>query len=336
MKKVKLLLAPGLEVEFADREEALKLVEELAERGTRFPIVVFGPEGCGKTAWLKQSAELLRERGFDVVYVDPLRRDFIARTDVSEVARKLAEAAAEAIGVAQLKLATLAIDAAKELVGRWGRKRVAVLVDEVFQAIGLDKAETYVKSLLNLIEYPPASYESIVVIAATSEGATREKIGRHLWALPRPMWNMSKEGFELLYEQLPGPKPDIEEAWKLTGGNPRALSLLHQASWNAGRTVTDLAEAKGLAPSFVEKWRKWLEAAVEDPDALWSAGAPEELVRELVERNLIVYNVYDREPWLWIDQPPPEKDLELGIGRRVAWQSPLHREAVKRALEKRA
>ncbi|MCC6049549.1 MAG: ATP-binding protein [Thermofilum sp.] len=336
MRRLKLQLAPGLEVEFADREGALKLVEELAERGTRFPVVVFGPEGCGKTAWLKQSAELLRERGFDAVYVDPLRRDFIARTDVSEVARKLAEAAAEAIGVAQLKLATLAIDAAKELVGRWGRKRVAVLVDEVFQAIGLDKAETYVKSLLNLIEYPPASYESIVIIAATSEGATREKIGRHLWALPRPMWNMSREGFERLYEQLPDPKPDLEEAWRMTGGNPRVLSLLHQAGWSAERTVTDLAEAKGLAPSFVEKWRGWLEEAVEDPDALWRADTPEELVKELVERNLIVYNVYDRQPWLWIDQPPPEKDLEIGVGKRIAWQTPLHREAVKRALEKRA
>jgi hypothetical protein len=43
--------------------------------------------------------------------------------------------------------------------------------------------------------------------------------------------------------------------------------------------------------------------------------------------------VYKREDWLWVDQPPPEKDPELGIGRRVAWQSPLHREAVKRALK---
>jgi len=334
MRRLKLSFAPRLEVEFADRERGIQQVSEWAERGTRFPIVVFGPEGCGKTAWLKQSAELLRERGFDAVYVDPLRRDFVARTDVGEIAGRLAEAAAEAIGVAQLKLATLAIDAAKELVGRWGRKRVAVLVDEVFQAIGLDKAETYVKSLLNLIEYPPASYESIVVIAATSEGATREKIGRHLWALPRPMWNMSREGFEQLYRQLPDPKPGVEDAWRLTGGNPRALSLLHQAGWSAERAVADLAEAKGLAPSFVEKWRRWLEEAVEDPDALWRADAPEELVGELVARNLIVYNVYDRESWLWIDQPPPERDLEIGVGNHVAWQTPLHREAVKRALEK--
>ena len=53
-KKVKLLFTSGLEVEFVDRERALKQVEELAEKGTRFPIVAFGPEDCGKTAWLKK------------------------------------------------------------------------------------------------------------------------------------------------------------------------------------------------------------------------------------------------------------------------------------------
>jgi hypothetical protein len=35
----------------------------------------------------------------------------------------------------------------------------------------------------------------------------------------------------------------------------------------------------------------------------------------------------------WIDEPPPQKDLKLGIGKRMAWQTPLHREAVRRALE---
>jgi hypothetical protein len=55
---------------------------------------------------------------------------------------------------------------------------VAVLADEVFQAVGLDKAGIYVKSLLNLIEYPPRSYEKIVALAATREGVTREEIGK--------------------------------------------------------------------------------------------------------------------------------------------------------------
>jgi len=60
------------------------------------------------------------------------------------------------------------------------RKRIALLVDEVFQAIGLERAEMYVKSLLNLIEYPPEQYERIVIIVAASEGFSRWRIGRHL------------------------------------------------------------------------------------------------------------------------------------------------------------
>jgi len=92
VKRVKLSLTPGIEVEFVDRELALKKVEEWAERSTRLPKVVFGPEGCGKTAWLRQSAVLLKELGFHVIYVDPLRKYFEAYTDVKEVARRLADA----------------------------------------------------------------------------------------------------------------------------------------------------------------------------------------------------------------------------------------------------
>jgi hypothetical protein len=59
-------------------------------------------------------------------------------------------------------------------------------------------------------------------------------------------------------------------------------------------------------------------------------------VEKTAELNLIIDAVTYRDPPLWIDQPPPEKDPEIGIGKYVAWQSPLHREAVRRALEKRA
>jgi energy-coupling factor transporter ATP-binding protein EcfA2 len=335
MRRLKLQLAPGLEVEFADRDRALQQVLEWSERGTRFPIVVFGPEGCGKTAWLKQAAGILRERGYEVVYVDPMHREYLVHTDVKEVAEQFAKAAAEAVGVAELKLASLAIDAVKELLKAWRRKNVAVLVDEAFQAIGLERAAAYVKSLLNLIEYPPESYEKIVAVAATSEGLSRREIGRHLWAELAPMWNMGREGFEELYEQVPSPKPDVEEAWKLTGGNPRVLAQLYEAKWDVEAVVAQLAKAKGITAGFVEKWGRLLGEAVEDPDALWSAEG-EELASELEARNLIVYNLHDRSEKLWIDQPPPEKDPEIGIGKYVAWQTPLHREAVKRALEKRA
>jgi len=37
---------------------------------------------------------------------------------------------------------------------------------------------------------------------------------------------------------------------------------------------------------------------------------------------------------LWIDEPSLEKDLELGVGKYIAWQIPLYREAVRKALKK--
>jgi hypothetical protein len=42
--------------------------------------------------------------------------------------------------------------------------------------------------------------------------------------------------------------------------------------------------------------------------------------------------MYPRGLEFWIDEPPPDRDEELGIGRDVAWQTPLHREAVKRVI----
>jgi hypothetical protein len=331
VKRIKLPFAPHIEVEFTDRERGIKQIYEIGEKGTRFPVVVFGPEGCGKTSWLKQAVVILGEMGFEVFYVNPLYRDFIVKTDVREVVNRFIEAVSETTGV-QLKLATLVTLVVKELLARWGKKRVAILVDDVFQAIGLDRAELYVKELLGLIEHPPASYDNIVAIVATSEGITRWRIGRHLWAMIMPMWNMSREGFEKLYNAVPGSKPPFNDVWRLTGGNPRAYSLLYQVDWDVDRVVVNLVKEKGLSPDFISKWKVWLEKAVEDPDTLWDPSTPRELVNELIERNLIVYDLYPREQRFWIDEYPPERDLDIGVGRYVAWQTPLHREAVKRAL----
>ena len=173
---------------------------------------------------------------------------------------------------------------------------------------------------------------------AASEGRSRGEIGKHLWAEILPMWNMPRKGFEELYEQVPGPKPGVEEVWRLTGGNPRVLAQLYEAGWRPEKVVETLAEKKRLAlfaGSLSGEEREWLRQAVEDPDTLF-ARERIPLMETLVELNLIVDSIPRRESWLWIDRPPPEKDLELGVGRRVAWQTPLHREAVKKALEELA
>jgi hypothetical protein len=315
-----------------DRDRALAQVVEWAEKSTRWPVVIFGPEGCGKTAFLRQAASGLRELGYDVFYPHPIDKVFAAEVDDADVKSLFADLVRKTLEDERWgRLALAVFDLTREILKK-RRRKIAIIVDDVFQAIGLDKAAAYVKGLLNTIEHPVYRYEKIVVLVATSEGVSREEIGRHRWADIMPMWNMPREGFHQLYEKLPGPKPSFEEAWRLAGGNPGMLSRLYLTSWNSGAVATRLIREKRLTPDFVARWRSWLEEAVEDPEALWSPDAPEELIRQLVERNLILYNIYEREQIFWVDAPPPERDPELGIGKNVAWQTPIHREAVMRAL----
>ena len=331
MKKVKLDFA-GLKVEFCDRERALKQVEELAEKGTWHPLVVFGPEGCGKTAWLKQSAELLKGLGFGVIYFNPMRRKFLAEVGVKSIEERVLEVLKQAGSAHALAgFMGYVIDDAREAI-RLGRSKLAIIVDDAFQYVGDREAAFFVKGMLEVIEYPPESYERVVAIAATSEGASKWEIGRHRWADITPMWNMSKRGFEELYEKIPRPKPRFEDAWRLTGGNPEMLARLYGAKWDVNAVVAKLMMMKGLR-DLVKKWRYYLREVMEDPDALFDKEFPEEFKEELISKNLIVYDMYPREDKFWIDEPPPERDEELGIGRDVAWQSPLHREAVRRACE---
>jgi len=214
------------------------------------------------------------------------------------------------------------------------KAKVAIIADDVFQATGLRYAAAYVKGLLNMIEYPQYSYENIVIIVATSEGVSKAEIGRHRWAEIRVMWNMGREGFEKLYKLLPDPKPSFDEVWRITGGNPGMLAKLYQARWSVDEVVKSIIASKDLGTfilSLSAEERKWLLEAVENPDTL-PAKEKLPLMQKLIELNLIISSITYRDPELWVDQPPPQKDLELGIGKYIAWQTPLHREAVRRAL----
>jgi predicted AAA+ superfamily ATPase len=91
VKRIAVEIAPGVETEFVDRDRALAQVVEWAERGTRFPVVIFGPEGCGKTAFLRQASVMLRDLGYDVFYLHPLDKVFAAEVDDVDVKTLFAE-----------------------------------------------------------------------------------------------------------------------------------------------------------------------------------------------------------------------------------------------------
>jgi GTPase SAR1 family protein len=335
VKRVKLSFA-GLEVEFVDRDRAIQQVLEWSERGTWFPIVVYGPEGCGKTAWLRQAAEVLSERGYEVFYIHPLDRLVYADVSIPSIKEAFLEFVQKTLAEDALSRIVWALfDFVRGLL-KVRKARVAIIADDVFQVIGLRYAAAYVKGLLNMIEYPQYSYERIVIIVATSEGVSRAEIGRHRWADLMPMWNMSKEGFEQLYKLLPDPKLSFEDVWRLTGGNPGMLAKLYQMRWSVDEVIKSIITSKKLNTfifSLSAEERKWLLEAVENPDTLL-AKEKIPLINKLIELNLIVDSITYRDLELWIDQPPPQKDLELGIDKHIAWQTPLHREAVRQALKK--
>jgi len=334
VRRVRLSFA-DLEVEFVDRDRAIQQVLEWSERGTWFPVVVFGPEGCGKTAWLKQAAEVLRERGYEVFYIHPLDKLVYAEVSIPSIKEAFLEFARKALAEDALsRIAWALFDFVRDLL-KVRKAKVAIIADDVFQAIGLRYAAAYVKGLLNMIEHPVERYEKIVAIVATSEGVSRSEIGRHRWANLMPMWNMSKEGFEQLYRQIPEPKPSFEEVWRLTGGNPGMLAKLYQMKWSVDEAIKSIITFKKLDTFILTlgaKERKWLLEAVENPDTLL-AKEKLPLIQRLIELNLIIDSITYRDLELWIDQPPPQKDLELGIGKHIAWQTPLHREAIRRALQ---
>ena len=333
MKRIRLRF-DDLQIEFTDRDRALSQVSEWADRGTGNPVVIFGPEGCGKTAFLLQAAAMLKEMDYDVFYLHPLDKIFEAEIEEVDVKRAFIDLAQRAIAEDALgRVAWAVFDFVREVLKRRKRK-MAVIADDVFQAIGLNRAAIYVKGLLNMIEHPFYNYEKMVVLVATSEGLTRYEIGRHRWAYILPMWNMNKEGFEQLYQKIPGPKPPLEEAWKLTGGNPYILRELYRKQWNVNSVAIGIIEAKDLrdfVTTLKEEERVWLKEAIEDPDTLYTRERMP-ILHKLVEMNLAVSSMYSRIPYLWIDTPPPEKNLELGIGKYAAWQTPLHREAIRRVL----
>ncbi len=299
--------------------------------------MIYGPEGCGKSALLRQASEILEgDLGYYVLYVNPLAErleEVLGFTpSMGDVVREVFTLLPEPYS----RIVDAAVSVAYRVLKRFSRPRLAVLMDDIFQAVGLDKAEAYVKTLLNLIEHPPAGYEKIVVLVTSSEGVTRERVGRHNWADIFVLWNMQREGFKELYNILPGSKPSFEDVMRWVGGNPRYLEKLFRSGWRVEKVVNSLVEDRGL-PELVlglsSAERRVLEEAVEDPDVLLERyEEAETLVLKLVERNLVL-RVKGRDPDAWIDTPPPEKDLELGIGRHYAWQTPLHREAVRRALK---
>lgn len=197
---------------------------------------------------------------------------------------------------------------------------VLVVVDDVYRALGLEAAEAYTKRLYELLG---RLYElgagPALVIAATSEGSSKRLLQRHSYASLRMVWNLPRSGLEELLAQTGAPiAPD--EAWRVTGGNPRLLGRLAEHGWRPKQLLEELAEQR-IAPALDRVGREALESLIEDPDS------DPEAARVLEDHNLMIE--LGRATSL---SPPPPVDREMGVGRRWAWQAPAYRLAAKLLL----
>jgi len=336
LERILLGFAPGVRVRFADRERGLQRIRGLAEQGTGLPVVIYGPEGCGKTALLRQAASVLREHGYEVLYVNALAETLeagvVATPGLSKALRELLRSV---IGERVSRIAESVSLLVREALRRLEKPRLAVLLDDAFQAIGLSRVEAYVKQLLDLIEHPGPEYDRLVVMVTSSEGRSRLLLARHLWSMSLYLWNMDKRGLGELYEQLPGDKPGLDDVWRVSGGNPRVVRILYTMGWSAERARDWLVEEKSLGlllrslgPGELETLRLLVEdPAAAEEEVLGNQG----LLEKLIDYNLVMLVPRRREA-LWLDNVPPSRDKGLGIAGTIAWQTPLHRDAVAAAL----
>jgi hypothetical protein len=182
--------------------------------------------------------------------------------------------------------------------------------------------ELYVKKALTVVEHPPIEVDRVFVVIASSEGASLEAVGRHMWANVKTLWNLARDGFRELIGQTKL-DADFEKLWRATGGNPRAVEMLDEEGWQEAKLVEKIHRSRRLDTGILARHRTALEEALENPDALLKAHR--ELVDYLIHKNPVTRLVDPIAPL------PPNK--EIGVGRDYAWQTPLHREAVKLALE---
>ncbi len=320
-------------IPFIDRDYELKWVLEWFDKGFYPIMVIYGPEGCGKTRLLIESINRVREfNEYMVFYIDALEdkdpsRAFYGSSYVLDTVSSiigsvsgLGSGFARAIGYWFKKLVTR--------INVRGR-HVVLLVDDVVRAIGLDNIDVYCKKMLDLLEeiyrYDP---ETVSIIVTTSEGLSRERLLKHRWTTQYLLWNLDRDATRALLEKLHAPRDRFEEIIEYTGGNPRSVIELWRLSWNTSFWFKKYLEVvRSVLETMDRELISYLEYVIEDPDYL--SKTPSSLYNMLLEYNIVIELPLKE---LRIANKPV-KDLDLGIGERYAFQLPIYRYVLKKLVD---
>ena len=317
---------------FIDREYEMKWVLEWFKKGFYPIMVVYGPEGCGKTRLLLESINRVRESSeYFVLYINALEerdpsRAFYGSDSVLDIILNITKGLS-GVGAEVARALSYWF---KKLVTRIGvrGKHVVIVVDDVVKAIGLDYIDVYCKKLLDLMEelysYNP---ESVTVVVTTSEGLSRERLLKHRWATEYLLWNLGREEARALLESLGAPSEKLDEIILYTGGNPRAIIELWRLSWDIRVWTRKYIEiARTILSKLGDNEISYIEEIISDPDKMSSI--PSSLYRLLLEYNIVI-ELPIRDLRI---AGKPEQDRELGIGEYYAFQLPVYMHVFKELL----
>jgi len=336
------------EIRFVNRLQELKALRDWCSKQRDVPLYIYGPEGCGKTRLLKEFVRKFNnyfgEKAI-AIYIDALERVSLEKALLTsktvEIAKEVIEKfinkfTNKGFGIGRILADAISVILEKALIKRKLKDNyVLVAIDDVTRAIGLDQIEWYVKWLYELLwklaeEYKPRAINFIVT---TSEGQSLDLVSKHRHAHIRLIWNLSKQSFrELFYELKPKKGVNLENTWRLFGGNPgKLVELAKQFEWN----LEEMKEhyRKLFHPFVLKLWKedliKDLVNVLNDIDIFFSkpSASKGKLQEILIERNLIIYK--NMTTIHKIEIPP---DPEISVGKYFAWQVPLYRELLREII----
>jgi energy-coupling factor transporter ATP-binding protein EcfA2 len=338
---------------FVDRVREAKAVLDESEKAVLNGMitVLYGPKGCGKTSLFKALHDIvtsMEDADVDVVIVGSEKEAW--RAEKLYAPKSLGEILKEVKGILGFDISStgevtssLAVDATKIISLMVGyiaqmlrsKRKIVIVLDEVKADSGERLAEFrgWLEGFANTLKWDTGKYwmekgGSISVVALTSDALVSEiryKVGSKVnWAL---IWNLPYNAMVELAEQL-SLSIDPELLWRLTGGNPRALTSIRSRGlelWLRADVVDVLARiVEDLRGEWGgDVWSEITEAVSNIDDASFR------LKIALLKHNVLIYTggVY-----AYISDIPKEE----WVGRYYAYQIPAYYYALKAMVARRS
>ena len=241
----------NIELKFVNRFEEIETLKKLSEKDLPTPLYIYGPEGCGKTRLLK---EFLKNFNGIGIYIDALEREDINNALIlslgisSDVKNLILSIAKDVFGNVGTFLAQKIFNILEKISIKYKLKNevIVLIIDDITRALGIDEIDRYIKWLYEAIEKIKTIYKpkSILIIATTSEGISLSRVLRHSYTKVNLVWNLNRESYLELINQLnPPDKEIVNTLWKLTGGNPRrVIEIVKWYNWNINNWLRDLKD----------------------------------------------------------------------------------------------